>query len=536
MGDYRLTRREMMIRAGLLAGVGIVGPGALLEACAPAATTSPSPGASPVRGGKVIWALEQDPVYLAPFGGIPTSNHWGNEFMYDSLLEWDRNLTVKPALTESWSAPDDKTYIFKLKKGIKFHDGTEVTADDVKYSFDLMADPPPPGSRAYLGQFPKVAGVEVVDRYTVKVNMKSADAQMIGFLAWERYSSIVPKDMYKKVNPTNQGIGTGPFRLVEYVSNDHVTYERNPNFWKPGIPYLDSLTLKVLPDEQARVAALRSGAIDGATLSADAARTLQNDPNLTILKGLFAAHREIQFTIKAGQTRPWHDKRVRQAINHAINRKDMIDKVYGGDGKYSGHIPPGYGPWPLPEKDLVDRYLKFDLEQAKKLMADAGVASGFSVTMQAIAAPRDLTQCAEVAKEHLKQIKIDVTLQPLEIGTFAKNNGTGDFAWQLTARGMRGDANGFVAEFNPSAAIYKAWFTGWKNDELGPLLDKAVTTVDQQARLPMYRRAQEILMDEMVHVTLVQPLKYQVVRKRLRNMYVAYTDFNTGLREAWVSG
>ena len=153
-----------------------------------------------------------------------------------------------------------------------------------------------------------------------------------------------------------------------YVPNDHVNYVRNPNFWKPGLPYLDAVNYKIITDEQSRIAALRAGSIDGGEVSPDSAAALNGTPNLTVLHGLTAAFRELQFTIKAGENKPWHDKRVRQAVNYAINRQNLIDKVYGGYGKYSGHVAAGYGPWPLPTDELRTKYEKYDLPEAKTLM------------------------------------------------------------------------------------------------------------------------------------------------------------------------
>src|SRR5262245_20485132 len=127
--------------------------------------------------------------------------------------------------------------------------------------------------------------------------MKNPDPPVIGYLAWSRYSPIIPVDMYKNINQLTQGIGTGPFQLVEYVPNDRVVYKTNPAFWTEGVPYLDNLTLKILPDEQGAVAALRAGQIHGMTVSPDTARALANDPNIVVLKGLYSAPNQLQLTI-----------------------------------------------------------------------------------------------------------------------------------------------------------------------------------------------------------------------------------------------
>ncbi len=571
----QMTRRAWLLRAGLLAGSG------LLAACAPAApasptsapttaaaakpppattappaqaapTTAPAAAAKPTtataaapttapatggkKGGKLTWALEQDPVHLIPYGAVPTANQWGKEFMYDSLIAWDRNLAVQPALATEWSAPDDHTYVFKLRQGVKFHDGSEVTADAVKWGIEAQANPPPPGVKT---QYPaKITRIDAVDKYTVRINMSGPDPSVVGYFAWQRYTPVTPTNIYDKVNVLTQGIGTGPYKLVEFVPNDRVVYTRNPDFWNKDLPFIDELTLKVLPDEQARVAALRSGAIDGATFTPDVAKTMANDRNLTVLKGLYAAHKEIQLVIKDANKNPWNDVRVRQAMNHAINRQDIIDKVFGGDAAYSSIIPPGYGDWPLSEADLKGNYLKYDVDKAKSLLQQAGLGSGFEIELQSINPPRFITQAAEVVAEHWKAVGIKATVVPLEIGTFAKNNADGTFAGgQLTARGMRGDPNGYVTEFHPKTPIFEKWFAGgWSNDELTKILEDALLTADQAKRKQLYTRAQQILLTELPHIPLVQDMKYQVVRTRLKNMYVAYTDFNTGLREAWVEG
>ncbi|MSP11648.1 MAG: hypothetical protein EXR62_01690 [Chloroflexi bacterium] len=207
-------------------------PAAPTKPAAAAATTAPAAG-SPKSGGKLVWALESDPVNLIPYGGVSTSNQWGKEFIYDSLVEWDKDLKVQPALAEKWETPDDKTWIWHLRKGVKYHDGNEVTADDVKYSIELQANPPAPGIK--VGFYPKVDNVEVVDKYTAKFNMKSSDPTVLGYLGWARYSAIIPKGLYDKVNVLTTGIGTGPFKLVEYTGNDHVLLTKNVTTQPPDI-------------------------------------------------------------------------------------------------------------------------------------------------------------------------------------------------------------------------------------------------------------------------------------------------------------
>lgn len=553
----KIGRREF-IRRALILGMSMGSAQAFLAACgggaapadapasgeeeAPAAeaTSAPEPTATPEpsgpkTGGEVTWALSQDPVNLIPFGAVNTSNHHGKEFMYDSLLEWDKDLLVQPALAESWDAPDEKTWIFNLRQGVKFHDGSDVTAEDVVYSIELQRDPPEPGSVASF--YPAIESVEAVDEHTVKFNMTGPDPTVEGYLAWGRYSAIIPKDAYDKWNLVTEGIGTGPFKLVEFVPNDRVVYEKNPDFWKEGLPYIDKLTLKVLPDESGRVAALRSGEIHGCTITADTARTLENDPDITILKGLFSAPRVLQFTLK-GEGKPWEDIRVRQAISKAIDRDVIIANVFGGEAVYSGPVPPGYGDWFIPPEELKEKWHKHDIDEARRLMSEAGFEDGFDITLYAIA-NHDASQSAEVVQQQLKEINVNVEVIPEEIGPFAKRVGDGTFDWCSTGRGMRPDVTRYVNDFGDPYGETAAgrWFAqgeGWSNEELSENYFKALEELDSEARHEQMRRVQELVLEEVPHIYLCQPLKFHAVRSNLKDMYVAFNDFHTGLRTVWL--
>jgi len=529
-GGNGLNRRDLLVKAGVV-GAGAVAAGSMAGVAAAAPKRI---GATPKKGGKLTFALEQDPVHIAPFGAILTANHWGKEPMYESLIEWDAKLNQRPALAQSWKVVDPRTVDFTLKRGIRFHNGKEVTAADVKYSVEGWLNPPLPGSVTTVNQVPSIESAEVRSKYVVRLKLKKPDARLFGFLAWTRYSAIVPEGMYQQVNAGREGIGTGPFRLTSFTPGQGTEYQAYTNYRKKGLPYLSQLSLPTMPDEQARIAALRAGAIDGATLSPDGARTFQGNSSFTVLRGLTAAFRELQMTQKAGEDKPWHDVRVRQAVNFAINRQQIIDRVYNGFGEYSGHVPPGYGPWPLTRAELRNNYLKFNLAKARTLMRQAGFGNGFEVTMSTFSTPLDFGQVAAVIKSQLDQIGINVNIKAEEPGTFAANNGAGRFDWDLTARGMRGDVDGYTSEFNPANAIYKVWYPEYKNVKMWRLVGNGFITLDDKKRLAMYKELEKILLTELLQVPLVAVSKFQVVRKRVKNMYVAFSDFNTGLKTAWV--
>ena len=261
-----ISRREFLKGATIVGGAAVMSVIAQLaarrrrrpcrqHACCPASNTPAAGATTPAAGTQVgrylTWGEDVAQGNLIPLGGISQGQVEATEMLYDSLVEWDKDLLVKPALAESWETPDDKTWIWHLRKGVKWHDGSEVTADDVKYSMELQKTPPPPGIANSF--YPRIVSVDAVDKYTVKFNMTGPDPTVLGYLAWARYSRIIPKGFYDKSNPLTTGIGTGPFKLKEYVDNDRTVNVKNPDFWKAGKPYLDGITFKVLTDETARI-------------------------------------------------------------------------------------------------------------------------------------------------------------------------------------------------------------------------------------------------------------------------------------------
>ena len=528
-----LDRRELLKKAGAV-GAGAVVAGALTGGTAKAATKRTR--ATPIkRGGRLIWGLESDPAHVAPFGGILTANHWAKEFAYDSLVEWDRNLNVRPALAEKFEIISKTAIRWTLKRGIKFHNGKEVTAADVKYSVERMLNPPLPGSISTVAQVPAIDRVQVISKYVFVLHLKQSDARVIGFFAWQRYAPIVPEGLYDQINVARAAIGTGPYRMLGYEPNDRVEYVRNAGFWKKGFPYMNSIQLKILGDEQARVAALRAGAIDGATLSVDVARSLRNQSGLRVLSGPNAAFRELQMTIKRGRG---------QAVAQA-------GRAPGGHARDQpcGHHPEGLQrrgrvlglrPARLRPLAAVGRGVADEVREVRPPdgeEADGGrrLRRGFSVTMTTFAL-QDYPLISAVVQSQLKAINIDVNIVAQEAGTFAAANGLGTFDWDLTGRGMRGDVDGYVAEFHPAAPVFKIWYPEYRNIRAWRGIGNGRIQLDPDKRLPIYKAAQRALLLNPVQIPLVAIKKYQVMRTRVKNMYVAFSDFNTGLRNMWLDG
>lgn len=518
----RIDRREMLKRAAAL-GAG----GAALASLSRIGLEGASAQEGP--SGELIWGLETTVPNIIPFGGIALAQWLGKELLYDSLLAWDADLNVIPALAESYESPDDVTYTFKLREDITFHDGRHMTSADVIYSFETALNPPEPGVRVpYLDN---LASVEAVDDYNVTFTFSRPDPTFPGTLAWTNYTPIVPVGLLDEIEVLSNGIGTGPFKLIDYVQDDQLVFEAFPDFWEEGVPSVQTVVLKILVDHQQRVAALRAGEVHGGTFPPDIASTLASD-EIEIKSGITSAPCVIQ--LNTVQDVPWRDVRVRKAVSLVIDRQLVIENVFGGYAQVTGAIPPGFGIWPLPEEEVWAAY-PVDVEQAQALMAEAGYADGFDVELQAIANSHH-TQIAQIVQEAVRQLNINAEVVPLEIGTFAANIGSGEFQWAATARGMRGDPSAHVVDFRTGTSNNINWFgDGWSNEELNTLFDDGLSTTDVDSRLEIYNRIQQILLDELPNIYTVVPEKFQAVRTSLQGWYVFYGNTNPALRTATVT-
>ena len=500
-------------------------------AAAPTAAPTTAPTAAPAAT-LLTWAMNGDPVSVEPYGINTTGqfNYEAREPAYDSLLYWDKDLKVMPGLAESFEAPDDTTYVFKLRPGVTFHNGKALTAEDVKFSLDTIMTPPADGKNPGAGFFANFDTVEVVDPLTVQIKMKKVDPTIPGLFAWSRYTSIFPAGMPDEINPAVEAVGTGPFRLVSYTPNSELVYERNPEHWNPNQPKVDQLIYRVIPEEDARIAALRSGDIDGADVTPLGARRLEGEPDITVTKGLFSQPKVLQFTLKGGK--PWDTKEVRQALSMVIDRQELIDKVMEGEAVFTGPVVPSYGDFPLSDEELRTAYT-VDLEKAKQLMADAGFADGFQVT--AITFTGYANDNAVVVQEQLKQLNIDMQIEQIEFGTFAQRVTNGEYEWCFTARGMRADVSGYLNDFRRLGIAKDNWFPAWENAELDAAFDEAMSTLDQAQRRELMAQVQRIVLDESPHLFLYQDYRFSAVRNRVKDYYVAFTTFRPSLREASVT-
>lgn len=390
--------------------------GAAVPTITSATPTPVAAGGSQVKtGGTIRVGMVGDITGLDPFIWSPNNSNTVGQ-VHDQLITYDEKFSPVPRLAESWElSSDNKQVKFNLRKGVQYHNGREFTSDDVKYSL-LKAQDPKTLNRATVG--PGAAywsGIDTPDKYTIVL---SSDVPRPGAFDSILYLRILDQNVSEGPDAATTMNGTGPFKFVEWASGDHITMARNPNYWEPGLPYLDQVSIKVFNDQQAMVVALESGAVDMAFAAPiqDAVR-LKADPKWNVYNN---AELGQYFYLQMHTAKPPFDNKVfRQAIAYAINRQRFTDAIMKG---FAG-IPKDL-PWPTasaayePDKNT---FYTLDLEKAKAMVAQSGVADPqFDLAYPLASFSAEYAQLAQVIQSDLAQIGVQVTLKPTEIAAFTQ--------------------------------------------------------------------------------------------------------------------
>jgi peptide/nickel transport system substrate-binding protein len=379
------------------------------------ATPTPlaSSGGQVKTGGTLRVGIVGDITGLDPFVWSPNNSNTVGQ-VHDQLITYDERFAPKPRLAESWElSSDNKQLKFNLRKGVQYHNGRELTSDDVKYTL-LKAQDLKTLNRATVG--PGAAywsGIDTPDKYTV---ILSSDVPRAGAFDSILYLRILDKDTTEGPDAATTMNGTGPFKFVEWSSGDHITMAKNPSYWEAGLPYLNEVDIKVFNDQPAMVVGLESGALDMAFAPPiqDSAR-LKADPKWNVYNN---AELGQYFYLQMNTTTPPVDNKMfRQAIAYAIDRPRFADAIMKG---FAG-IPKDL-PWPTAspayEADKNNRY-SLDIEKAKAMVAQSGVSDPqFDLAYPLASFSGEYAQLAQVIQSDLAQIGVKVTLKPTEIAAF----------------------------------------------------------------------------------------------------------------------
>jgi peptide/nickel transport system substrate-binding protein len=511
---HGLSRRDFLLAAAVTAGM----PAAL----ASAQTRSPR------LGGTFISAKTTEAPSLEPALEQALSRHRLDPLFYNRLVEWSADGRLEPSLAQSWStSADGKTWTFRLRRGVKFHNGREFVADDVKYSYERVLDPKlGSGGRGYLAA---IEQMEVADKHTIRIMTKQPSASLLAGMAGN-WSSIVPREVIEQKGDLRRtAVGTGPFILQEWIPQSHLKARKNPDYWDKGKPYVDAVEIKIIPDEGNIIAQLRTGNIHHALLEDNKNYLLvKDDKRLTVLRSPRLGFDMVN--VNHGR-KPFTDVRVRQALSLAIDRTEVLQAAASGLGSVTGPLTPAMKPWALPIEAFKEWYTP-NLDRAKKLLAEAGLPSGFKTTLKVIPTFPTMVAGAQVIAAQLKKIGVDAQIIQEEYGVWIKAIIKPTFDFDLTMNITNGDAD-------PDSLLYRRFHSvekQWNNDgdpEIDTLLDQGKLTVDQAKRKDVYDKVQRLMVEKAIQIWTFAPDMIDVTQSSVHYAQHFTTNYY-GFRTVWL--
>ena len=480
---------------------------------------------TPKRGG-ILKIADREAPNLDPHLSVSFLTHsWAN-MVYSQLVRYAHgpeqkhtaDFTVVPDLAEKWEYKSPTVVVFTLRKGVKFHNkppvnGREVTAEDAKYSMERFK-----AKSAFRARFDVIQSIDVVDRHTLQVTLKEPFAPFLNHLAASTYVGILPREVEEKLKDFNRPeamIGSGPFMVKSYQKGVKVEFERNPDYYMKGQPYLDGVVIEITPDATARLALLRSGKVDmghmwGYMVPEEAKSLKQTNPEMVMTSTTVLGSGILYF--RTDQP-PFNDIRVRRALSLAIDRKGWNDSILYGEGCIdAGPVPCALKDWKLPASKMDPAKAKYlvgyDPAEAKRLLAEAGFPNGMTVPMAHWPgyAPPWRTYY-DLAAADLAKIGVTVEFKPEEYGKYISTTYLGKF--EKMAMGPQAPGNevddwlysGFFPE-QPHNRSHVA------DAELNKMLAAQRRELDPQKRLAIIHDIQRYLVDKAYYVYLPSSPQY----------------------------
>jgi peptide/nickel transport system substrate-binding protein len=492
------------------------------EAAKPAAA-----GEAPNKGGTLRVGLYVEAVTMDPNISGSKIDRQIYHNIYEPLVVLDNKLQIQPGLAESWSYPDPKTLVFNLRQGVKFHDGTDFDAEAVKLNVDRMQNPETKSLRT--GEIANVQNAEVVDKYTVKLNLKRPDAALLATLT-DRAGMIASPEAVKKYGPdfTRNPVGTGPFQFVDWVKDDHLTIKRFDGYWgaRDGGPYLDQVRYRTIPDDTVKLQSLMAGEIDVMDYLAprDVAPVKAN-PSLVEVDVPSLA----DFGYTMNTTRPPFDnKALRLAVSYGIDREAIVKGVWLGVGVASnGPIPPSS--WAY---DSSIAPIKRDVAKAKQYLADAGKPDGFSFAVIANNTPIQVQEL-EATKAQLAEVGITMEVQLVDPARLQAEQNARTYEMHSSQWSGRPDPDGNTYQFYKTQTGSGSNTSGFSNPKADEILDKTREVPDQGERKALYSELIKILLDESPRIYLIHPVEPKAFSPKVQG-YDPVPDGMMRFKNVWL--
>ena len=536
----------MLMSLGLLAGCG--GEEAQTNATDPGSGETEDTGitANVAPGYENILRLAED-VEVNTLDGQLTTEYYSIPFMiFDRLVEatsvGEGQSEIIPGLAESWEISDDGlVYTFHLRQGVKFHNGEDFSAEDVKYTFERMLWPetgalnqdfitPIKGAQAVMnGETRELEGIRIVDEYTIEMTLNEPFGPFLASLATPG-CSIYHKETTEAAGKDfglvpEKTVGTGPYIASKWVLNDEKLVVRNDNYWR-GTPPLDGISWKVVPDADTMRMMFESGELD--LFDCDYAPTqityFMNDPKYQ--NNIVTGPRVGVYYYTFNQNiEPFDDVRVRKAVQMAIDRQGILDALFDGQGEVmSGIMPPGlvgYNP-DLPE-------IPYDPEAAKALLAEAGYPDGFEMTITQESNSPDTLARNELVQAMLAEVGIKVTIDQVDEATWYAVRADGELPMYTTSwsADYNDPDNFFYTFFAPENTVKRSF--NFHNEELSQRVVDARAITDNDERMAEYQALEKaIIQDEAAWIPLFCKEHIFVTSDRLQGFQVSWNGWSGG--------
>ena len=508
----------------------------VLTACAPAATpggatATSAASAGPKKGGTLVLARAGEVTNLDPHKVPAFTSARVFELVYSYLMRLDENLGVQPDLADGMptTSSDGKTVTVKIRSGVKFHNGDPLTSADVKYTFDRILDTKTAAvARSF---FADVDNIATPDATTVVFNMKSPNAALIAYMAHPN-SGIVSKkigeanaDLSKK----ETAIGSGPFKLAEWVPDNFMRFEANKDYYISGQPYLDGIRINVVPDEAGLAAALRTKAADMAIVTnAQVARTLRSESGVVL-----SAKPSLSYNLLFMNTKrkPLDNVKVRQAIAYAIDRKAIIDAVAFGEGEQTGPIAPALKNYATPTSDFP-LYTR-DVAKAKSLLQEANVGPVSFTIMTSTTEPSYGKDEAQLVQAQLAEAGISVKIETIEFTQYVDRWLKADFDVATGLNGGGPDPDFYVFRYFTDDGNLN-FVTSWKNPTSSDAIKQARASSDPAKRKDLYATAQKELVNGVPFVWLFVGRDYNATLPTTKGFIHLPTGSIIYLRQTWL--
>jgi peptide/nickel transport system substrate-binding protein len=515
--------RRRVLQVGGMSALGL-----LIAACSSSGksgTGPAAPGGKPVRGGDLVFATNLEISTLDPAFSQNFSERFAYYALYNTLVAYDKDFNIVPELAESWETADDgKTLTLHLRRGVKFHDSTNCDAAAVKWNLDRILDKatnsPIRGSLT-----PPLNTITVVDDATVRLSLDKPWRPLLAALG-ERPGFVVSPTAVQKYGKDYglHPVGTGPFKFERFNQDSELVMTRFDGYWDSGKPYLNSITMRHVPDQQVQLTMLRTGeAHIGDKLTAQLAVTVQKSPGITLEKRATGNWYAMQMDCDKA---PFNNPDLRQAIAYATDRVGVQKALFKDEARIATG-PIGIG-WAYDSSDTNPAY-PFDIEKAKSLVQRAG-AQGISVDY-VNSGQSDYQAVAQLLQAGYSKLGMNLKVGTVPASDYYNLVVKDKLNWTLTTWTPRADPDGLLRILFHSTGSQNT--TGYKNPQVDALLDKAAGMFDNHAASEIYRQVQDIVEKDAPYVWVVWPDMLVAHSDKVAGVTL-YPDAIHRLREMWL--